>query len=223
MEAHGNIPMLEQVLACATPDEHEQVKNYFRNLVNESVESNNSVLLDYSGFSPPMREKAGQMLYREYRYSQAERRAGRDRKRWELCSADFMLEIEDYLSGHPSLDSDRYYFEAADCTVKQRCLTGKKASSIDETVDELCRFVREALHSPLKAGHMAQDSCLPHWLQAFAAAIIEPGFRSGLRKEVEQALDDLAHARSWEATAREDGLPDWMAEMFHVLGMRRST
>jgi len=81
--------------------------------------------------------------------------------------------------------------------------------------------VRQALNSPLTAGRMAKDSCLPQWLQYFAAAITEPGFRSGLRREVEKALVDPAHARIWEATAREDGMDPWIADMFNIIGMLR--
>jgi len=219
MKTHKNIPLLEQVLAWAKPEEHEQVKSYFKSRVNDESKPKETILLNYSELSSSMQDKAARMLYMEYRFCVAEQQARSNRKRWELYKEDFMLEIEEYLSCYPENDTDEYYFDPVDCNVKLSSPTQKQASSLQNTIDEYCGLVREALYNPLKAGYMAHDSCLPFWLQAFAGAITEPGLRSGLRYEVEKALDNPSHARMWEATAREDGLEEWMANMFHILGM----
>lgn len=220
MKTYENIPIIDRVLAFAKPDEHERVKNFFVNYCNKvKKRQNEDVLLDYSNFTSEMLQKAAMMLYLEYSISLAEEKALRERKRWQMHRDDFMLDIEEHLSCKTIYD-DHFYFDPSDCNIKSRKKELENISSILKTVEEYTNLVREALDNPLSAGRMAHDICLPDWLQAFSAAITEFGFRSGLRSEVERAIEDPAHARMWEAISREDGMEDWTAKMFHILGMR---
>ena len=220
MKTYENIPIIDHVLAFAKPDEQERVKKFFVNYCEKvSKRQNGDVLLDYSNFTSEMLQKAARMLYLEYSISLAEEKALRQRKRWQMHRDDFMLDIEERLSCKATYN-DHFYFDPTDCNIKSRKKEPENIPSILKTVEDYTNLVREALDNPLSAGRMAHDICLPDWLQAFGAAITEPGFRSGLRREVERAIEDPAHARMWEAIAREDGMDDWTAEMFHILGMR---
>jgi len=220
MDTLENVPIIDHVLAFAKTEEHEGVKKFFGNhFKNAKKDQSDNVLLSYSNFTPEILQKAARMLYLEYSISIAEEKALRQRKRWRLHKEDFMLDIEEYFSCKAKYDG-HFYFDPADCNIKSSKKSPENITSIMKTVERYAELIREALESPLSAGRMAHDTCLPDWLQAFGVAITEPGFRSGLRREVERAIEDPAHARMWEAIAREDGMNDWTAEMFHILGMR---
>jgi hypothetical protein len=220
MDQYKNMPIIEHILTFAEPNECEQVKNYFlgRFKKNKSKQSD-KILLGNDRFTSDMLKKVARLLYHEYSMSIAFEIAQREKKRWELYKDDFMLDVEDFLS-RQAIDGESYYFDPGDCSIKSGKKHTEKMPSILKTVEEYTDLLREALDSPLKAGRMAHDVCLPAWLQAFGAAITEKGFRSGLRKEVEKAIENPAHARMWELTASEDGMEDWVVEMFHILGMR---
>ena len=220
MNQNKNMPIIEQILTFAEPNECEQVKNYFLDrLKNNRSKQSGKILLDNTGFTTEMLKKAAKMLYQEYSMSMAFEIANKKKKRWEVYKNDFMLDVEEFL-GLQAEDCKNYYFDAIDCSIKFGKEHSQDVSSIQKTVDEYASLIREALDSPFIAGRITHDTCLPTWLQAFGAAITEKGFRSGLRKEVEKAIENPVYARMWERTASEDGMEDWIAEMFHILGMR---
>jgi hypothetical protein len=218
MGTHNTLPILDDILALARPEEKQKVQTYFEKCYTESDgKKQDSTLISYEQYSAEMREKAAKMLYWEYCIYEEKQKLNSVQKRWELYKSDFMIDVEEQLYC-VSDSSEQYYFDPISCHIKAGRKNNKTASSIENTVVEYAGLVRQALESPLAAGRMASDSCLPQWLQSFAAAIVEPGFRKGLRLEVERALNDTAHARMWATTAREDGMDPWIADLFDILG-----
>ena len=221
MDNNKTSSIIDSIVAISPVDQQEGVRKYFSKPSKKSEADNtDEVMLSCDDMPGNIREIVVQMLRKEYELWFAERQAKLAKKRWDLVKNHMYLEIGnliDFTEG----DGDVYFDRTSYCVRVGSKSSEVSTSSVEQTIDEYIDLVTKALNSPVTAGTMACDSRLPYWLRAFSSAIIESGLRKGLRREVEKAIQDPVHAKMWASTAREDGMEEWIADMFDMLAMAK--
>jgi hypothetical protein len=167
----------------------------------------------------PVYEKALDWLEVQAEILALRERLNRLEEREHLSQREFWLTVYE----ETGYDEDmRLTFDPIKGGIRTRGRKERRApDSIKKTLDEYKELVESALHSPLTAGRMAQDACLPSWLQQLCRVLITGNMKPGLRQTIESSLEIPSVARQWHALGAEEKMPGWFLELMEVLGARK--
>jgi hypothetical protein len=209
-------PVIDAALASLLPEQRRRAQRVFDDTYRDIKHDGKK---HATVQEPDLVALAGEMIKDSFLEAEANKVAERARKRRQLSTEQFWLAASEAYD----LDEKRKYdFLPTTSAIHARHSRKQQSlTSIDKTIERYVELVETALEDPVLAGQVASDHCLPMWLRLYCAAITEPSLRPSLRKLVEESLADPGVARRWELTAAEDGLDDWMVDLFRILGTRQ--
>jgi hypothetical protein len=167
----------------------------------------------------PVYEKALELLRIEVEVLACKERLTRLEEKEHLYQRAFWLTVYEE-TGYE--EDTRLTFDPIKGGIRKRGKREKdEPDSIKKTLDEYKELVGTALGSPLSAGRMAQDPCLPSWLQQMCRVLTRGDLKPGLQQVIELCIEKPSVARQYHALGSEEKMPDWFLELMKVMGSRK--
>jgi hypothetical protein len=164
-------------------------------------------------------QKALDMLVANVEFMVYTDKLRRVEERRKLKEMEFWLEVYDATGIN---QNDHAIFNPISGTIQKGLpKQATQAGSYETTLDGFKQLIETALMDPMVAGQMSQDPRLPLWLQQMARSIITGDFKPNLRKAIEECISDPSVARQWHEISIDDDMPQWFADMTHILGARK--